>query len=209
MSSSMPSESGSTSFHDPVVLLSRIRQRLSQRDIAAHLQVTTKTISRWENRRTDCPVYVQAALRELLRAGTRPETGDAGFTFIDLFAGIGGMRIGFERAGGRCVFTSEWNPWAQKTYAENFGGHETLVGDIVPYDENDIPDHDVLLAGFPCQPFSIAGVSKKNALGRPHGFECTTQGTLFFDVARIIAAKRPKAFLLENVKNLVSHNGRS
>jgi len=203
----MPSESGSTSFHDPVVLLSRIRQRLSQRDIAAHLQVTTKTISRWENRRTDCPVYVQAALRELLRAGTRPETGDAGFTFIDLFAGIGGMRIGFERAGGRCVFTSEWNPWAQKTYAENFGGHETLVGDIVPYDENDIPDHDVLLAGFPCQPFSIAGVSKKNALGRPHGFECTTQGTLFFDVARIIAAKRPKAFLLENVKNLVSHDG--
>jgi DNA (cytosine-5)-methyltransferase 1 len=115
--------------------------------------------------------------------------------------------MGFERAGGRCVFTSEWNPWAQKTYAENFGGHETIVGDIVPYDENDIPDHDVLLAGFPCQPFSIAGVSKKNALGRPHGFECTTQGTLFFDVARIIAAKQPKAFLLENVKNLVSHDG--
>ena len=144
----------------------------------------------------------------LLRAGARPDPGhDAGFTFIDLFAGIGGMRMGFERAGGRCVFTSEWNPWAQKTYAENFGGHETLVGDIVPYDENDIPDHDVLLAGFPCQPFSIAGVSKKNALGRPHGFECATQGTLFFDVARIIAVKRPKAFLLENVKNLVSHDG--
>jgi len=208
MSYSMPSETSSTSFHDPVMLLSRIRQRLSQRDIAAHLQVTTKTISRWENRKTDCPVYVQAALRELLRAGARPDPGhDAGFTFIDLFAGIGGMRMGFERAGGRCVFTSEWNPWAQKTYAENFGGHETIVGDIVPYDENDIPDHDVLLAGFPCQPFSIAGVSKKNALGRPHGFECTTQGTLFFDVARIIAAKKPKAFLLENVKNLVSHDG--
>lgn len=207
MSSSMPSETDPTLFHDPVVLLSRIRQRLSQRDVAAHLQVTTKTISRWENRKTDCPVYVQAALRELLHPGTRPETGKAGFRFIDLFAGIGGMRMGFERAGGHCVFTSEWNPWAQKTYIENFGGHETLIGDIVPYDENDIPDHDVLLAGFPCQPFSIAGVSKKNALGRPHGFECTTQGTLFFDVARIIAAKKPKAFLLENVKNLVSHDG--
>src|SRR6185312_8157009 len=93
------------------------------------------------------------------------------------------------------------------TYIANFGNDEPLIGDIVPYDEQDIPDHDVLLAGFPCQPFSIAGVSKKNALGRPHGFECTTQGTLFFDVARIIAAKKPKAFLLENVKNLLSHDG--
>lgn len=207
MSSSMPSETNSALFHDPVALLSRIRQRLSQRDIAAHLQVTPKTISRWENRKTDCPTYVQYALRELLRTGTRPETGNAGFTFIDLFAGIGGMRMGFEQTGGRCVFTSEWNPWAQKTYTANFGNDEPLIGDIVPYDENDIPDHDVLLAGFPCQPFSIAGVSKKNALGRPHGFECTTQGTLFFDVARIIAAKKPKAFLLENVKNLVNHDG--
>ncbi len=118
------------------------------------------------------------------------------------------MRAGFENAGGECVFTSEWNPWAKKTYVENFGSHEeSFVGDIVPYDENAVPDHDVLVAGFPCQPFSIAGVSKKNALGRPHGFECTTQGTLFFDVARIIAAKRPKAFVLENVKNLLSHDG--
>jgi DNA (cytosine-5)-methyltransferase 1 len=128
------------------------------------------------------------------------------FTFIDLFAGIGGIRLGFESIGGRCVFTSEWNDWSKKTYQANFGEEESFVGDIVPYPAEDIPDHDVLLAGFPCQPFSIAGVSKKNALGRPHGFECTTQGTLFFDVARIIAAKRPKAFLLENVKNLVSHN---
>jgi DNA (cytosine-5)-methyltransferase 1 len=118
------------------------------------------------------------------------------------------MRAGFESAGGRCVFTSEWNPWAQKTYIANYGNDGApLIGDIVPYDETEIPDHDVLLAGFPCQPFSIAGVSKKNALGRPHGFECTTQGTLFFDVARIIAAKKPKAFLLENVKNLVGHDG--
>jgi DNA (cytosine-5)-methyltransferase 1 len=128
------------------------------------------------------------------------------FTFIDLFAGIGGIRLGFESVGGRCLFTSEWNEWSKKTYQANFGHEDSFVGDIVPFPAEDIPDHDVLLAGFPCQPFSIAGVSKKNALGRPHGFECTTQGTLFFDVARIIAAKRPKAFLLENVKNLVSHN---
>lgn len=129
-----------------------------------------------------------------------------GFTFIDLFAGIGGIRLGFESIGGHCVFTSEWNEWSKKTYIANFGEGEMFVGDIVPFPADDIPDHDVLLAGFPCQPFSIAGVSKKNALGKPHGFECTTQGTLFFDVARIIAAKRPKAFMLENVKNLVSHN---
>jgi DNA (cytosine-5)-methyltransferase 1 len=128
------------------------------------------------------------------------------FTFIDLFAGIGGIRLGFESIGGRCILTSEWNDWAKKTYTANFGEDENFIGDIVPYAAGDIPDHDVLLAGFPCQPFSIAGVSKKNALGRPHGFECTTQGTLFFDVARIIAVKQPKAFLLENVKNLISHN---
>jgi DNA-methyltransferase (dcm) len=128
------------------------------------------------------------------------------FTFIDLFAGIGGIRLGFESAGGTCVFTSEWNEWSKKTYISNFGEKHPIVGDIVPYPANEIPNHDVLLAGFPCQPFSIAGVSKKNAMGRPHGFECTTQGTLFFDVARILAAKKPKAFLLENVKNLVSHN---
>jgi DNA (cytosine-5)-methyltransferase 1 len=130
----------------------------------------------------------------------------ASFTFIDLFAGIGGMRRGFEAAGGRCVFTSEWNPFARKTYTANFGDGESIAGDIREQDEEKIPDHDLLAAGFPCQPFSIAGVSKKNALGRPHGFACATQGTLFFDVARIIAAKRPRAFLLENVKNLVNHD---
>ncbi|MFN8508825.1 MAG: DNA (cytosine-5-)-methyltransferase [Dehalococcoidia bacterium] len=126
------------------------------------------------------------------------------FRFIDLFAGIGGMRLGFERAGGRCVFTSEWDPYAQKTYALNHG--DIPAGDITAIDEHAIPDHDVLVAGFPCQPFSIAGVSKANALGREHGFAHTTQGTLFFDVARIIAAKRPTAFLLENVKNLRTHD---
>jgi DNA (cytosine-5)-methyltransferase 1 len=131
----------------------------------------------------------------------------ADFTFIDLFAGIGGIRQAFESLGGRCVFTSEWDDYAQKTYKENNPRDQhDLNGDITQVDAADIPDHDVLLAGFPCQPFSIAGVSKKNALGRAHGFEDETQGTLFFDVARIIDERRPKAFLLENVKNLVSHD---
>ena len=130
------------------------------------------------------------------------------FSFIDLFAGIGGIRLGFEKVGGQCVFTSEWNQFAQKTYLENFpsSDHHEFVGDITEIDAKGIPYHDVLLAGFPCQPFSIAGVSKKNALGLPHGFECATQGTLFFDIARIISAKKPKAFFLENVKNLISHD---
>lgn len=126
------------------------------------------------------------------------------FKFIDLFAGIGGMRLAFESVGGKCVFTSEWDKYAQKTYLANFG--EMPEGDITKIDENKIPDHDVLLAGFPCQPFSIAGVSKKNSLGRAHGFLDETQGTLFFDIARIIKEKRPKAFLLENVKNLKTHD---
>jgi DNA (cytosine-5)-methyltransferase 1 len=126
------------------------------------------------------------------------------FTFIDLFAGIGGIRLAYQNLGGKCVFTSEWNYPAKRTYEANFG--EVPFGDITQFSENDIPDHDVLLAGFPCQPFSIAGVSKKNALGRAHGFLDETQGTLFFDIARIINKKRPKAFMLENVKNLVSHD---
>jgi DNA (cytosine-5)-methyltransferase 1 len=128
-------------------------------------------------------------------------------TFIDLFAGIGGMRLGFERAGARCVFTSEWDTYAQQTYRANFGD-ERLFGDITSIDPKSIPDHDILVAGFPCQPFSIAGVSKKKSLGREHGFDDPTQGTLFFNVKEIIAAKRPRAFLLENVKNLVSHDKR-
>lgn len=126
------------------------------------------------------------------------------FDFIDLFAGIGGMRIAFEDCGGRCVFTSEWDKFAQQTYAANFG--ETPHGDIREIDASDIPAHDILLAGFPCQPFSISGVSKKNALGRPHGFDDPTQGTLFFEIKRILEAHRPTAFLLENVKNLGSHD---
>lgn len=126
-------------------------------------------------------------------------------TFIDLFAGIGGMRLGFESAGAKCVFTSEWDEYSRKTYRANFPESE-IAGDITKVQAEDIPDHDVLIAGFPCQPFSLAGVSKKNSLGRPHGFACEIQGTLFFDVARIIDAKRPRAFLLENVRNLVSHD---
>ena len=128
------------------------------------------------------------------------------FTMIDLFAGIGGIRRGFESQGGSCVFTSEWDKFAQQTYAANYPNDHEIVGDITKIAVEDIPDHDVLLGGFPCQPFSIAGVSKKNALGRPHGFEDKTQGTLFFNVASIISAKRPAAFLLENVKNLTRHD---
>jgi DNA (cytosine-5)-methyltransferase 1 len=129
------------------------------------------------------------------------------FTFIDLFAGIGGLRRGFESIGGKCVFTSEWDKYSQKTYAANFPNDDHEInGDITKVDAADIPAHDVLLAGFPCQPFSIAGVSKKNALGRAHGFEDKTQGTLFFDVKRIIEHHRPAAFLLENVRNLIGHD---
>ncbi|MBC8171835.1 MAG: DNA (cytosine-5-)-methyltransferase [Anaerolineae bacterium] len=126
------------------------------------------------------------------------------FTFIDLFAGIGGFRLAFEAAGGNCLFASEWDTFAQKTYAANFG--HTPAGDITQISTSDIPDHDILTAGFPCTPFSLAGVSKNNALGRTHGFAHVTQGTLFFDVARIIADKRPAAFVLENVKNLRNHD---
>ena len=126
------------------------------------------------------------------------------FTFIDLFAGIGGMRIAYERSGGHCVYSNEWNKYSQQTYFANFG--EQPDGDITKVEENSIPDHDILVAGFPCQPFSIAGVSKKQSLGRATGFEDKTQGTLFFDICRILKAKRPKAFMLENVKNLQSHD---
>ena len=130
------------------------------------------------------------------------------FRFIDLFAGIGGLRLGFEPAGGRCVFTSEWDAKCQETYRLNFPDNHEIAGDIRPYAENPklIPEHDVLLAGFPCQPFSIAGVSSRNSLHRAHGFGCEAQGTLFFDVARIIKHHRPAAFVLENVKNLERHD---
>lgn len=181
----------------------------SQKEVADRLGVTVRTIRRWRVGESDPPAYLADAIRQrLLPFPANDGTVNGDFSFIDLFAGIGGMRMAFEQHGGHCVFTSEWDEYAKKTYLENFPqeyGHQ-FAGDITKVDVQDIPEHDVLLAGFPCQPFSIAGVSKKNALGHPHGFSDKTQGTLFFDVARIIASKRPKAFLLENVKNLVSHD---
>lgn len=137
-------------------------------------------------------------------SSTRPPLPPEKFTFIDLFAGIGGMRIAFEDAGGRCVFSSEWDRWAQATYEHNFG--ERPAGDIRSVEVHDVPAHDILVAGFPCQPFSIAGVSKKNALGRPHGFEDETQGTLFYEIERVVRAKKPRAVFLENVRNILSHD---
>jgi len=125
-------------------------------------------------------------------------------TFIDLFAGIGGTRLAFEKAGCKCVFSSEWDKFAQQTYEANFG--EKPHGDIRKIPSAEIPDHDILVAGFPCQPFSISGITKKNALGRPHGFDDLTQGTLFFEIKRILRDKRPMAFLLENVKHLKRHD---
>ena len=148
-----------------------------------------------------CEVAIQ---QNILSLRAVKKTEGTGLKFIDLFAGIGGMRIAFERAGAECVYSNEWNKYSQKTYFANF--HDMPEGDITKVKEDDIPDHDILVAGFPCQPFSIAGVSKKKSLGRATGFQDKTQGTLFFDVCRILRAKRPKAFMLENVKNLTSHD---
>ena len=192
-------------------MLRQVRKTKSQKSLAVQLGNCVRTISRWESGETVVPRMVIPALKGILEKDKKIEYKQKSnqkedFTFIDLFAGIGGIRIGFESQGGKCVFTSEWDDFAQKTYRDNFGEGHPIAGDITQVDAKLIPDHDVLLAGFPCQPFSIAGVSKKNSLGKPHGFECATQGTLFFDVARILAEKKPKAFLLENVKNLVSHD---
>lgn len=136
----------------------------------------------------------------------KPQKGKLPFTFVDLFAGIGGFRIGLQRVGGKCVFSSEWDPHSQRTYREWFG--EIPHGDITKIPPKQIPDHDLLAAGFPCQPFSIAGVSKKLSLGRDHGFKDLTQGTLFFHLATIAEIKRPPILFLENVKNLISHDKR-
>lgn len=185
--------------------LAQVRKHHTQAQIAKELAVDIRTVRRWEARQTPIKPYLAHALQRMLPFDATPQTTE-GFAFIDLFAGIGGIREAFQRIGGHCVFTSEWDSYAQKTYAHNFPSGHAIAGDITQIDAADVPDHDVLLAGFPCQPFSIAGVSKKNALGKAHGFADETQGTLFFDVARIIQAKQPRAFLLENVKNLVSHD---
>jgi len=134
----------------------------------------------------------------------RAATSISSLTFADLFCGIGGFRLAFEAAGCRCVFSCDWDPHAQRTYFANFG--EIPAGDLRQVASNEIPQHRILTAGFPCQPFSISGVSKKKSLGMPHGFLDETQGTLFFEVARIIRAKKPDAFVLENVKNLLGHD---
>ena len=186
-----------------MINFARLRQLagLSVSEAAEVAGYTVRTIRRWERGETRPK---QSAINKLLvysRATGAPE-----FTFIDLFAGIGGMRRGFEAIGGECIFTSENNKYAVETYKANYKCTHEIAGDITKIDAADIPAHDVLLAGFPCQPFSIAGVSKKNALNMPHGFRCETQGTLFFDIRRILEYHRPAAFLLENVKNLVNHD---
>lgn len=189
----------------------RARAIYSQETIAQYLDKNIRTIRRWE-KSGEIPKMAHVALSELLKGRSEVNEEQApygkknAFTFIDLFAGIGGTRLAFESAGGKCVFTSEWDKFSCQTYRENHQDNHEINGDITQVDENEIPDHDVLVAGFPCQPFSLAGVSKKNSLGKAHGFLDETQGTLFFDIARIIKAKQPRAFLLENVKNLRSHD---
>lgn len=183
----------------------RKRAGLSVEEVANLAQKSERTVYRWENGTAEANVLVIKLLKEMIQAKKTKEDMSL-FTFIDLFAGIGGLRKGFETIGGKCVFTSEWDKFSQLTYQANFRDEHTIAGDITKIEADEIPQHDVLLAGFPCQPFSLAGVSKKNSLGREHGFKCETQGTLFFDVARIIEHHKPKAFLLENVKNLQSHD---
>jgi DNA (cytosine-5)-methyltransferase 1 len=181
------------------------RKTKTQAEVARLLEVNVRTVRRWLAGETEPPAYRIPSFQQLLPLES-PLQSEPAFRFIDLFAGIGGIRTAFEGIGGHCVFTSEWDTYAQKTYAENNRDGHPIHGDITQVRAEDVPDHDVLLAGFPCQPFSIAGVSKKNALGRAHGFKDETQGTLFFDICRIVEKKQPRAFLLENVKNLTSHD---
>ncbi|UPJ83222.1 DNA (cytosine-5-)-methyltransferase [Bradyrhizobium sp. 183] len=177
-------------------------------ETAELIKVAVGSVYRYERGESRPTRLALDTMRQAAERRLAAEEVPTGFRFIDLFAGIGGLRLGFQAVGGRCVFTSEWDKKCQETYAMNFPDNHKIAGDIREYSANpeSIPEHDVLLAGFPCQPFSIAGVSKKNALGRPHGFLCDTQGTLFFDTAQIIAHHKPAAFVLENVKNLERHD---
>jgi DNA (cytosine-5)-methyltransferase 1 len=194
-------------------LLTSLRGKagFSRAQLATVLDCDARTIGYWESGKVPVKRLVIRFLEDVIarKAYASERDPSAAFTFVDLFAGIGGMRLGFEAAGGQCLFTSEWDKYSQRTYRANFGDTHEVFGDITAADPDYdvIPAHDVLVAGFPCQPFSIAGVSKKNALGRPHGFDCETQGTLFFNLERILAKRRPRAFLLENVKNLQNHDG--
>ena len=193
---------------NPANALMTARRYYTQAELATHLGKSEKTIRRWEHGVSQVPSLIVPAIRELVaRRPSHPELRPPpNFTFIDLFAGIGGLRAGFEPSGGRCVYTSEWDSYAIKTYTSNHSNGHPVEGDITKVDKSAIPDHDLLLAGFPCQPFSLAGVSKKNSLGRKHGFLDEAQGTLFFDVAEILQIKQPPVFVLENVKNLQNHD---
>jgi DNA (cytosine-5)-methyltransferase 1 len=217
---------------EDMALITRVLEIYDQKQIAEILNKdlggnrSRETVNRWVKGKMQPKLsHIEFQTLSSLFPKKPKHYGNADFTFIDLFAGIGGIRKGFDDAGGECIFTSEWNKFSVKTYKANHycGGknhsfnsdirditlsHLSEISDEEAYAHIDqlIPDHDVLLAGFPCQPFSLAGVSKKNSLGRMHGFECDAQGTLFFDVCRIIKAKRPVGFVLENVKNLKSHD---
>ena len=196
--------------HEPVWYVQKAVDALGLDKVADHLGKNQRTIRRWVSGESNASKSELIVLEQLFLHLYKSLPKNNDFTIIDLFAGIGGLRKGFEAYGGNCIFTCEWDEYAQKTYRANFDVDHELAGDI-----NDIVGEirkhipltpDVLLAGFPCQPFSIAGVSKKNALGRPHGFECKVQGNLFFHIASILEELRPPAFLLENVKNLERHD---
>jgi DNA (cytosine-5)-methyltransferase 1 len=191
----------------------REKSGLTVQEVADACAMNISTVYRWERGESRPHPLAVEKLQEIARLANSPVSNKTSlFRYIDLFAGIGGFRKAFDAIGGKCVFTSEWDKNCRVTYQENYGIDHPVNGDIREYTKDEttlaqIPKHDVLVAGFPCQPFSIAGVSKKNALGREHGFKDKTQGTLFFDLVQIIEFHKPVAFLLENVKNLVSHNG--
>ena len=180
-------------------------------ELAALLGVSRSTVFRWRQGAATPRRAHRDQLERLSNPSGQKKLRPAKprFTFIDLFAGIGGMRLGLEALGGHCVYSCERDRFAKETYLRNFpesAGHsfDHDINEVEP--KHGIPQHDLLAAGFPCQPFSVAGVSKKNALGVPHGFECEDQGNLFFRIRDIIKAKKPAAFILENVKNLQSHD---
>lgn len=183
----------------------KLQSGLTEDELAERLGYHPRHIRRWDSGEQQPRPSVMLAMQRLVPSEAEKASG-SDFTFIDLFAGIGGLRAAFDAVGGRCVFTSEWDKYAQQTYMANHRDNRPIAGDITAIAADEIPSHNVLVAGIPCQPFSIAGVSKKNALGRAHGFADEAQGTLFFDVARILKHHRPEAFLIENVKNLKSHD---